>query len=67
MELDSTQGKTNSLSGYGRTEHGVDMVSLEVDLITQALSYTHGNKSKAAKMLGLSRDAFMYRLKKHGL
>jgi DNA-binding protein Fis len=43
------------------------MESLEIDLIKQALSYTDGNKSRAAKLLGLSRDAFLYRLKKHNL
>jgi len=43
------------------------MESLEVDLIKQALRYSGGNKSKAARLLGLSRDAFLYRLKKHAL
>lgn len=54
-------------TGYTLPEHGIDMESLEIDLIKQALDYTNGNKSKAAKLLGLSRDAFLYRLKKHGL
>ncbi len=54
-------------SGYTLPEHGIDMESLEIDLIKQALSYTGGNKSRAAKLLGLSRDAFLYRLKKHNL
>jgi DNA-binding protein Fis len=45
----------------------VDMESLEIDLIKQALNYSGGNKSKAAKLLGLSRDAFLYRLKKYKL
>jgi DNA-binding NtrC family response regulator len=54
-------------SGYTLPEHGIDMESLEIDLIKQALSYSQGNKSKAAKLLGLSRDAFLYRLKKHNL
>jgi DNA-binding NtrC family response regulator len=54
-------------SGYTLPEHGIDMESLEVDLIRQALNHTSGNKSKAAKLLGLSRDAFLYRLKKYKL
>jgi len=57
---------TNS-DGYTLPEHGIDMESLEIDLIKQALGYADGNKSKAAKLLGLSRDAFLYRLKKHKL
>ena len=56
-----------SSSGYTLPEHGIDMESLEIDLIKQALNYSEGNKSKAAKLLGLSRDAFLYRLKKHKL
>jgi len=59
--------KAANASGYTLPEHGIDMESLEIDLIKQALQYTKGNKSKAAKMLGLSRDAFLYRLKKHNL
>jgi len=59
--------KAASASGYTLPEHGIDMDSLEIDLIKQALQYTKGNKSRAAKMLGLSRDAFLYRLKKHNL
>ena len=59
--------KASTSSGYTLPEHGIDMESLEIDLIKQALAYTDGNKSRAAKLLGLSRDAFLYRLKKHGL
>ncbi len=54
-------------SGFRLPEEGIDMETLEIDLIKQALTYTDGNKSHAAKMLGLSRDAFMYRLKKFKL
>jgi transcriptional regulator with PAS, ATPase and Fis domain len=57
--------KTENSSGYTLPEHGIDMETLEVELIEQALRYSKGNKSKAAKLLGLSRDAFLYRLKKH--
>jgi transcriptional regulator with PAS, ATPase and Fis domain len=65
--LDIRQSKPLSDSGYTLPEHGINMESLEIDLIKQALSYSNGNKSKAAKLLGLSRDAFLYRLKKHKL
>ncbi len=67
LPLDIRECKPSSNSGYTLPEHGIDMESLEIDLIKQALSYTGGNKSKAAKLLGLSRDAFLYRLKKHKL
>ncbi len=61
------ESDSDNSSGYILPEHGIDMESLEIDLINQALKYTNGNKSKAAKLLGLSRDAFLYRLKKHNL
>jgi len=54
-------------SGFTLPEQGIDMEMLEVDLLQQALLYSHGNKSQAAKLLGLSRDTFLYRLKKHHL
>lgn len=44
---------------------GIDINKLECDLIEQALSNTQGNKSHAARLLGLSRDKFLYRLKKY--
>ena len=67
LPLDIRQSKPISNSGYTLPEHVIDMVSLEIDLIKQALKHSNGNKSKAAKLLGLSRDAFLYRLKKHKL
>jgi len=67
LPLEIRESKPGSDSGYTLPEHGIDLESLEIDLIKQALNHTDGNKSKAAKMLGLSRDAFNYRLKKHSL
>ncbi len=65
MELRLVSG--NSSTGFILPEGGIDMEALEVDFINQALEQTDGNKSKAARLLGLSRDAFLYRLKKHDL
>ncbi len=56
-----------SATRFELPQQGVNMESLEIDLIQQALDYAKGNKSKAARLLGLTRDAFMYRLKKHKL
>ena len=67
LPLDIRECKTSHCSAYTLPEHGIDMESLEIDLIKQALGHSGGNKSKAAKLLGLSRDAFLYRLKKHNL
>ena len=46
---------------------GIKLESVEVDLIIQALDKTSGNKSQAARLLGLTRDTFLYRLKKHSI
>jgi len=54
-------------SGFELPLEGLNMESLEIDLIQQALEYANGNKSEAARLLGLTRDAFLYRLKKHNL
>jgi DNA-binding NtrC family response regulator len=67
LPLTIQESRSPSDIGYTLPEHGIDMESLEIDLIKQALSYSGGNKSRAAKLLGLSRDAFLYRLKKHNL
>ncbi len=39
---------------------------IERDLLRQALEATLGNQTKAAEMLGLTRDALRYRMKKFG-
>ncbi|MBN4063461.1 sigma-54-dependent Fis family transcriptional regulator [Cardiobacterium sp. AH-315-I02] len=67
LPLGILQNQALNHCGYTLPEHGVNLESLEIDLIKQALSHSSGNKSKAAKLLGLSRDAFLYRLKKHKL
>ena len=53
--------------GFQLPDMGIKLDQLEVDLMQQALSRTSGNKSRAARLLGLSRDAFLYRLKKYSL
>jgi DNA-binding NtrC family response regulator len=45
---------------------GLDLDKLEASLIQQALDLTKGNRSKSARLLGLSRDTLLYRMQKHG-
>lgn len=47
-------------------ERGIQLDSLEANLIHQALNRTKGNRSKSAKLLGVSRDTLLYRMQKHG-
>lgn len=57
----------------GRPRHielppeGVSLEELEKSFLQQAMEQTGGNQSQAAKRLGLSRHAFLYRLEKYGI
>ncbi len=44
---------------------GVDLAELERQLIEQALTRTQGNKTQAARLLGISRHTLDYRLEKY--
>jgi len=46
---------------------GLKLEKLEADLIHQALTRTNGNRSKSARLLGISRDTLLYRIQKYGI
>jgi DNA-binding NtrC family response regulator len=46
---------------------GVDLEAMERGYVQQALGQTRGNKSKAARLLGLTRAQLYSRLEKYGL
>jgi DNA-binding NtrC family response regulator len=46
---------------------GMHLEELEKDLIRQALEQAQGNKTRAAGLLGLTRDTLRYRLEKYGI
>jgi transcriptional regulator with GAF, ATPase, and Fis domain len=48
-------------------ESGIRLDELEVHMIRQALDKTRGNRSRAARLLGLTRDTLLYRLKKYAI
>lgn len=43
---------------------GISLDEVETSLLKQALKQTSGNQTRAAELLGLTRDQFRYRLKK---
>lgn len=43
---------------------GISLEALETSLMKQALTHSNGNQTRAAKLLGLTRDQFRYRWKK---
>lgn len=46
-------------------EEGISLEQVERDLITQALARSGGNQTKAARLLGITRSALIYRMEKH--
>jgi two-component system NtrC family response regulator len=48
-------------------QSGLRLTDLEKKLVEEALELSAGNQVQAARLLGISRDAFRNRLKKHGL
>ncbi|MEN8149186.1 MAG: sigma-54 dependent transcriptional regulator [Planctomycetota bacterium] len=51
----------------GLPEEGITLAAVEKSLIRQALARTDGNRSRAARLLGITRQTLLYRLDKHGL
>ena len=47
--------------------HGIDLTGLERDLLSQALGKAHGDETRAASLLGLTRDQFRSRVGKLGI
>ena len=62
------RGKRQADAGpFALPPDGLDLQRVEDELVRQALAHAGNNQTKAAKLLGLSRDAFRYRLEKLGL
>jgi DNA-binding NtrC family response regulator len=55
----------NSPGGF--LPEGMTLEQWEDEMVQEALRRTNGNKSQAARLLGLSRNALRYRLSKIGI
>ncbi len=53
--------------GMGIPEDGLKMDEVESGIIRAALEKTGGNQTQAAKLVGLTRKTFLYRMKKYGI
>jgi len=60
-----TQGATSK--DFRLPERGVSLDDVEKNLVIQALEMTSGNQSRAAGLLGITRDTLRYRMKKYHL
>ena len=62
-----TDGTAQGLVPLGEGSHKIRMVDVEKQLILQALEKFHGNQSRAARFLDMSRRTLAYRLEKYGI
>lgn len=56
-----------AFGGFKLPAAGVNLESVEKQLIEQALKRTGGNRSQAAGLLGISRHTLLYRMDKYGI
>ncbi len=61
-DQDDTSGATLAVPAAG-----IDLEAVERALIVFALTSSGGNHTRAARFLGLSRSALIYRMHKYGL
>jgi DNA-binding NtrC family response regulator len=60
------RAKSAPVDVYQLPNEGVGLDKLEREYVRQALERTHGNRSRAARMLGMNRDQIRYRIEKFG-
>jgi len=65
IHLDTRASKVTN--GGGFLPDGMTLEQWEDEMVQEALRRAHGNKSQAARLLGLSRNALRYRLSKIGI
>jgi DNA-binding NtrC family response regulator len=66
IRLDAQRAKAAN-SADAVLPEGMTLEQWEDEMIREALRKANGNKSQAARMLGLSRNALRYRLSKIGI
>lgn len=62
-----TGGNQTTTNDFPIPPDGVQLEVVERQFITQALSRTAGNQSRAAKLLGITRHTLRYRMEKFGI
>lgn len=61
------QTPAETAGNFTLPQGGICIDEVEKSLVVQALKRTHGEKTRAAKLLGITRDQMNYRVKKFGL
>jgi DNA-binding NtrC family response regulator len=67
IHLDTARGKSAAASASNLLPEGKTLDEWEDEIIREAYRRANGNKSQAARLLGLSRNALRYRLEKIGI
>ena len=67
LEIRQNSEQKSGLPGFVLPAEGVDLLALEGDMIRQALGMSGGNRSRAARLLRISRDTLLYRINKHAI
>ncbi len=67
ISITAARGDERNKSTFALPYEGISLENVEKDFIRQALQISSGNQTKAAKLLGLSRDALRYRMQKFEL
>ena len=65
--LRTKPGGTGTSRGFVLPAEGIELEALERDVLRQALERAGGNRTRAAALLGISRDTLRYRIEKFGL
>ncbi len=66
-EIVDYAGIITDRSVFSMPQEGLSLKNVERDLIVQALQKVNGNQTRAAKLLGITRDALRYKMQKFGL
>jgi two-component system response regulator AtoC len=62
--LDVISGAERSLNRFPLPAEGISLDEVEMEFVRQAIERSDGNQTRAAELLGISRDQLRYRLKK---
>ncbi|MCL4493120.1 MAG: sigma-54 dependent transcriptional regulator [Nitrospirae bacterium] len=65
--IDQVDTAPEEKASFNLPPEGLSLKNVEKELIVQALQMVEGNQTRAAKLLGISRDALRYKMQKFGL